>query len=93
MHREVIGERVARVEPKRRIKRRHDLLGARLRLPVFPPKIPGPEHHPRVARPRADVGIVWMRLPHLAHRVGVGFVKRAALGFRILGKPRAHRPD
>jgi hypothetical protein len=46
--------------------------------------IPRPKVHHRLREEHADIRIVWMFLPHRAHRVRISAVERAAVfGLRI----------
>ena len=90
---EMIGERMFRIQLQDRLERREDFVRARIRLTFRRPLIPWTQIHHRLGEEDADVRIVRIVLPNLAHRIRVGLIERRAI-FRLrIGITMAERLD
>ena len=79
---EMVRERMFRIQLQDRVERGENFLGARVRLAFRRPLVPRPQIHHRLGKKDADLGIVRVSLPNLAHRVRVSLVERRAI-FRL----------
>ena len=82
MNVKVIRKRVLWIQFEDRIECSQNFIGPRVRLTRRRPLVPRAQVHHCFREKRAGVWIFWKRLPHLAHRVRVRAIERAAI-FRL----------
>jgi len=82
MNIKMIRERMIGVQLQHRLKRRQNFVRAGLRLTCGRPLIPRSEVHHRFGKERADVWILGILFPNLAHSIGISAIEGAAI-FRL----------
>ncbi len=81
------------IEFQYRIESSEDFVGSRLRFALGCPLIPRPQVHHRLGEQGADIWILWILFPDLAHRIGISAIKTASI-FRLrISVPFCERID